>query len=171
MATWLSSGSTAPVAPDTFTTSRCISKNSASTSPTRSFLPTPRYKNSADYDDYYLAQLDELITRYGDLVEFWLDGAGSAGHVYNFARYLEELRVYQPDALVFADAALLQFADIRWAGNEDGIIPYENWNVLDRNGYLRWRPAEADTPLRKSHWFWQRNDDANINSLPDLTKR
>ncbi len=130
----------------------------------------PRYKNSADYDNYYLAQLDELATRYGDLVEFWLDGAGSAGHVYNFARYLEELRVYQPNTLVFADAALLEYADIRWAGNEDGIIPYENWNVLDRNGYLRWRPVEADTPLRKAHWFWHPNDDASLKPLAELIK-
>lgn len=128
----------------------------------------PRYKNSADYDNYYLAQLDELATRYGDLVEFWLDGAGSAGHVYNFARYLEELRVYQPNALVFADAALLEYADIRWVGNEDGVIPYENWNVLDRHGYLRWRPVEADTPLRKAHWFWHPSDEASLKTLPEL---
>ena len=128
----------------------------------------PRYKNSADYDNYYLAQLDELATRYGDLVEFWLDGAGSSGHVYNFARYLEELRIYQPNTLVFADAALLEYGDIRWAGNEDGVIPYENWNVLDRHGYLRWRPVEADTPLHKSHWFWHPNDDASLKTLPEL---
>ena len=83
---------------------------------------------------------------HGDLVEFWLDGAGSEGHVYNFSRVIENLRVNQPNTLVFADAALFEYGDIRWAGNEDGNIPYENWNVLDRHGYLRWRPVEADTP-------------------------
>src|SRR5246127_2604322 len=35
----------------------------------------PRYKDSAAYDLYYNAQLEELATRYGDLVEFLLDGA------------------------------------------------------------------------------------------------
>jgi len=30
-----------------------------------------------------------------------------------------------------------------------GVISYENWNAIDRHGYLRWRPVEADTPLRK----------------------
>ena len=97
----------------------------------------PKYKNSAEYDDYYVAEMQELASGYGNLVEFWLDGAGSAGHVYNFPRIIENLRVYQPNTLVFADAALLEYADIRWAGNEDGTIPYENWNVLDRHGYLR----------------------------------
>ena len=44
----------------------------------------PRYQNSAEYDGYYIAELQELAANYGGLVEFWLDGAGSEGHVYNF---------------------------------------------------------------------------------------
>lgn len=128
----------------------------------------PRYKNSAEYDDYYAAQLDELTSYYGDLVEFWLDGAGSAGHVYNFPRIIETLRIKQPNTLVFADAALFEYGDIRWAGNEDGVIPYENWNVLDRHGYLRWRPVEADTPLHKQHWFWHPNDEGTLKSVDEL---
>ena len=128
----------------------------------------PRYADSAKYDDYYAAQLDELTSHYGDLVEFWLDGAGSQGHVYNFPRIIETLRINQPNTLVFADAALFEYGDVRWAGNEDGVIPYENWNVLDRHGYLRWRPAEADTPLRKRHWFWHPNDESSLKTLPEL---
>jgi alpha-L-fucosidase len=128
----------------------------------------PRYKNSEDYDRYYMAELDELTQNYGDLEEFWLDGAGSAGHVYNFARYVEELRMSQPNTLVFADMALFEYGDIRWVGNEEGVISYENWNVIDRHGYLRWRPVEADTPLRKRHWFWHPDDEASLKSVPEL---
>jgi len=128
----------------------------------------PSYKNSAKYDDYYIAELSELTANYGDLVEFWLDGAGSEGHVYNFPRIIDNLRVSQPNTLVFADAALFEYGDIRWAGNEDGTIPYENWNVLDRHGYLRWRPVEADTPLHKNHWFWHPNDEATLKSVAEL---
>jgi len=128
----------------------------------------PRYKNSAEYDDYYAAQLDELTSHYGDLVEFWLDGAGSEGHVYNFPRIIETLRIEQPNTLVFADAALVEYGDIRWAGNEDGTISYENWNVLDRHGYLRWRPVEADTPIHKGHWFWHPNDESTLKSVDEL---
>jgi alpha-L-fucosidase len=128
----------------------------------------PRYSNSAEYDQYYTAELDELAQNYADLEEFWLDGAGSAGHVYNFPRIIEELRTYQPNTLVFADVALFEYGDIRWVGNEGGVIPYENWNVIDRHGYLRWRPVEADTPLRKNHWFWHPNDESSLKSLADL---
>jgi alpha-L-fucosidase len=128
----------------------------------------PRYNNAAEYDKYYTAELDELAQNYGDLAEFWLDGAGSAGHVYNFARIIEELRTYQPNTLVFADTGLFEFGDIRWAGNEDGKIPYENWNAIDRHGFLRWRPVEADTPLHKKHWFWHANDEATLATVAEL---
>jgi len=128
----------------------------------------PTYKDSAAYDGYYLAQLNELVTSYGEMAEFWLDGAGSAGHVYDFDRYVDNLRVYQPNALIFADAALLKYGDIRWVGNEDGSTPEENWNVLDLRGYLRYRPAEADTPLRKDHWFWHPHDETSLKSVSEL---
>jgi alpha-L-fucosidase len=128
----------------------------------------PRYSNSAEYDKYYAAELDELAQNYGELTEFWLDGAGSAGHVYNFPHIIEELRTYQPNTLVFADTGLFEYGDIRWVGNEAGIVARDNWNVIDRHGYLRWRPAEADTPLRKLHWFWHPNDEASLKSLSDL---
>jgi len=127
-----------------------------------------RYNNAAEYDKYYTAELDELAQNYGDLAEFWLDGAGSGGHVYNFPRIIEELRMLQPNTVVFADVALFEYGDARWVGNENGIITYENWNVIDRHGFLRWRPVEADTPLRKSHWFWHPNDDSSLKSLSEL---
>jgi alpha-L-fucosidase len=128
----------------------------------------PKYKDSAEYDKYYNAELAEVATRYGDLVEFWLDGAGSAGHVYNFPKIIETLRTYQPNTVVFADTGLFEYGDARWVGNEAGLVDYENWNVIDRHGYRRWRPVEADTPLRDKHWFWHPNDEASLKSLNTL---
>ncbi len=128
----------------------------------------PRYNNSAEYDNFYSEQLSELAQNYGELVELWLDGAGSAGHVYDFPKFIETLRTYQPNTLVFADTGLFEYGDIRWSGNETGDIPYENWNVIDRHGYLRWRPVEADTPLHKLHWFWHPNDEGSLKSLNEL---
>ena len=128
----------------------------------------PRYADSKAYDSYYVAQLGELVQHYGMLVEWWLDGAGSGGHVYDFKRYIEELRTYQPNAVVFADMALFEYGDARWVGQEDGHIRYENWNVIDRHGYQRWRPVEVDTPLHKLHWFWHPNDEASLKSVDEL---
>jgi alpha-L-fucosidase len=127
-----------------------------------------KYKDSPEYDKYYNAELEELAGRYGDLVEFWLDGAGSAGHDYNFPKIIETLRTYQPNTIVFADTGLFEYGDARWVGNEAGLVDYENWNVIDRHGYRRWRPVEADTPLRNLHWFWHPNDEASLKSLDTL---
>ena len=128
----------------------------------------PRYKDNAAYDAYYQAELEELATNYGDLVEFWLDGAGSGGHVYDFKRIIDTLRTYQPNSIVFADTALFEYGDARWVGTESGSVTYENWNVIDRHGFLRWRPVEADTPLRSLHWFWHPNDEASLKSVNEL---
>ena len=128
----------------------------------------PRYKDPAAYDAYYRAELEELVTHYGDLVELWLDGAGSTGRTYDFPKIIETLRTYQPNTIVFADTALFEYGDARWAGDESGRIEYQNWNVIDRHGYLRWRPVEVDTPLRALHWFWHPHDEASLKSVDDL---
>jgi alpha-L-fucosidase len=130
----------------------------------------PRYKSNAAYDEYYRHELTELATRYGELTEFWLDGAGSEGHIYEFDSYVKTLRTYQPNALIFADVGFLQYGDIRWVGNESGFAAEDNWNVVDRLGYLRWRPAEADTPLRTDHWFWHPNDEKSLKTLAQLVE-
>lgn len=128
----------------------------------------PAYADNKKYDDYYSRQIVELATRYGPLTEFWLDGAGSEGHVYDFMRYIRTLRTYQPNVLLFASLDLLPYADIRWVGNEEGHAAEENWNVIDGYNVLRWRPAEADTPLRKGHWFWHPNAESRLKSLDEL---
>jgi len=130
----------------------------------------PSYSSNAEYDKFYQGLMQELLSRYGPIEEFWLDGAGSAGHVYDFDSYLHLLRVYQPNALVFADVGFMKWGDIRWVGNEDGYSPEENWDVIDRAGYLRWRPAECDTPLHKRHWFWHPNDARTLKTIPELMK-
>ena len=128
----------------------------------------PKYKDPVAYDAFYNAELTELTSNYGDLAEFWMDGAGSTGRTYNFSLIIETLRTYQPNTIVFADTGLFEFGDARWAGDESGKVEYQNWNVIDRHGYLRWRPVEVDTPLRKLHWFWHPNDEASLKSVPEL---
>jgi alpha-L-fucosidase len=130
----------------------------------------PRYKDPVAYDKYYLSMLEELASHYGELTEFWLDGAGSAGRKYDFDTIIEHLRTYQPNALVFADVDLFKFGDIRWVGTESGKVDFQNWNVVDRAGYLRWRPVEADTPLHTDHWFWHPNDESTLKSVDELVK-
>jgi len=88
------------------------------------------YYGSDAYNDYYKAQLTELLTNYGDIFMVWFDGACGEGpngrrQVYDFPGYIELVRKYQPKAAVFGE-----YGDVRWVGNEAGSTRYAEWAVL-----------------------------------------
>lgn len=123
------------------------------------------YEDPAAYDEFYLAQLRELCTRYGDLVELWFDGAGSAGREYDWAAIGEVIAELQPGAMVFNMGP----ATIRWVGNEDGLAAdpceYVTASTALNNydddliglGHQQYLPPECDVSLRRG-WFWQPGD-------------
>lgn len=122
----------------------------------------PQYEDAAAYDEFYLAQLRELCTNYGQLSELWFDGAGSAGREYDWDRIGALAAELQPQAMIFNMGP----ATIRWVGNEDGLAadPVEYVTTLtDLNNYdvdvvetgePVYLPPECDVSLRKG-WFWQ----------------
>ncbi|WP_053373683.1 alpha-L-fucosidase [Paenibacillus sp. FJAT-27812] len=138
----------------------------------------PCYSDKAAYDDFYAAQLTELLTEYGPLVEVWFDGAGSHGREYDWRRIIGIVNQYQPDAMVFN----MGVPTIRWVGNEDGVAPYPCWNTTDSAKLSMytddmatwlpetppWVPAECDVPIRKERWFWHPNDEHTLRSLDNL---
>lgn len=88
------------------------------------------YGKGQEYDDYYVNQLTELLTDYGDIFVVWLDGAcgeGSNGkkQVYDWQRYYEVVRNLQPDAVISISGP-----DIRWCGNEAGQVRSSEWSVV-----------------------------------------
>ena len=131
----------------------------------------PTYSDSKAYDKFYAHQVAELAQHYGELTEFWVDGAGSEGHVYDWERYIETLRDFQPNTLLFSGTGFFQYGDLRWCGNEGGWTYEDNWNVVDRHGYLRWRPQEVDFPLRDKSWFWHPDSEHRLKSLDTLLDR
>lgn len=88
------------------------------------------YGKGKEYDDYYINQLTELLTGYGDIFAIWLDGAcgeGSNGkkQVYDWNRYYEAMRKLQPNAVISISGP-----DIRWCGNEAGQVRPSEWSVV-----------------------------------------
>ncbi len=83
------------------------------------------------YNDFYRAQLTELLTNYGEVFHVWFDGACGEGpsgkkQTYDFESYFELVRKYQPNATVFKDEG----PDIRWCGNESGSARAAEWAVV-----------------------------------------
>lgn len=125
----------------------------------------PSYPDADAYDEFYLAQLRELCTNYGQLAELWFDGAGSQGREYAWDRISALIAELQPHAMVFNMGA----PTIRWVGNEDGLATdpvryvvteteFSNYTVhsaaLTQALYL---PPECDVSIRRG-WFWHPED-------------
>lgn len=88
------------------------------------------YGTGKPYDDYYVNQLTELLTNYGEVFTVWLDGACGEGQngkkqVYDWERYYEVVRRLQPEANIFGCGP-----DVRWCGNEAGDTRPSEWSVV-----------------------------------------
>lgn len=149
-----------------------------------------------DYVKYYHAQLRDLLTNYGKIVEVWFDGANGGDGWYGGAKetrtidrrnYYDYPTIYamidslQPDAVVFGDGG----PGCRWVGNERGYAGETNWSFLRSHtvypGYDKsyeltyghadgdqWIPAECDVSIRPG-WFWHRSQDKQVRSAANLT--
>jgi alpha-L-fucosidase len=89
------------------------------------------YYGTPEYNDYFCNQLTELLTNYGEIFYVWFDNACGEGpngkkQVYDFPRYFELIRKYQPNAVIFNDFG----PDVRWCGNEAGSARHEEWSVV-----------------------------------------
>lgn len=98
----------------------------------------PLYGAGKPYDDYFVAQLTELLTQYGPIFSVWFDGACGEGpngkkQYYDWERYYETIRALQPDACIHVCGP-----DVRWCGNEAGDTRESEWSVVP----LRTRDTE-----------------------------
>ena len=92
----------------------------------------PLYGTGKAYDDYFVAQLTELLTNYGDVFCVWFDGACGEGpngkkQHYDWDRYYDVIRRLQPNATIHVCGP-----DIRWCGNEAGNTRPSEWSVVPR---------------------------------------
>lgn len=84
-----------------------------------------------EYNDFYIRQLTELLTGYGEIFCVWLDGAcgakmdGKEPYPYDFERVYQTVRGLQPNAVISNCGP-----DIRWVGNESGRARKSEWNVV-----------------------------------------
>ena len=149
------------------------------------------YGDSPRYNDFYCAQLTELLTQYGRIHEVWFDGANGEGpsgrkQVYDWPRTWALVRRLQPEAVIFSDAG----PDIRWIGNERGVAGDPNWSTVDpevvpypgasgdavtqmlQHGDPRgsvWRPGETDVSIRPG-WFYHAAEDSRAKSPAELVE-
>ena len=110
--------------------------------------------NTEEYNKYFLAQLSELLTRYGRVDEVWFDGACGDYEIWkkvpcyrpeDWYDYIEKVqpnavfRMYDPYFFaseekwkeIMAGKAELEWRGkaVRWVGNEEGKSRTDEWSV------------------------------------------
>lgn len=90
----------------------------------------PAYGSGREYNDYFVNQLEELLTGYGEIFAVWFDGACGEGpngkrQVYDWERYYQVIRRLQPNACISVCGP-----DVRWCGNEAGQTRLSEWSVV-----------------------------------------
>ena len=134
------------------------------------------------YNDFYVGQLTELLTNYGEIYEVWWDCAGSKDAVYDWERWGKTVRALAPNAVIFGARGATPFVDVRWVGNEKGVagIPcyltlkestlwdeiVPELNVGDAEGN-RFAPAEVDVSIRPG-WFYKEEQNDFVRSAENL---
>jgi len=149
----------------------------------------PQYGRPA-YVEYFRKQVVELCTGYGELFEFWFDGANGGDGYYGGARETRQIDApkyynwpsiialvhqHQPMACTFDPLG----ADIRWVGNEDGVAGDPCWPTMPNHPYVQtegnsgvrggalWWPAETNTSIRPG-WFYHADEDSKVRSPENL---
>ena len=156
---------------------------------------SPWDRNHAEYgkEGYlkaYYQQIRELLSNYGPVFEIWFDGAnggdgyyggarekrniGNAEKYYNFEKIVEMIRSIQPNCIIWGAG---HYGDARWGGSEKGHVNYPHWSTVGLNGGgggtgkrggERWVPAEGDTTINHSGWFWHQGQASRVKSPEEL---
>ncbi|MBN8813678.1 MULTISPECIES: alpha-L-fucosidase [unclassified Sphingomonas] len=158
---------------------------------------SPWDRNHAEYGrpayiDYFRKQVVELCTRYGELFEFWFDGANGGDGYYGGAREARKIDApayynwpsivalvhrYQPMACTFDPLG----ADVRWVGNEKGVAGDPCWPTMPNHPYVQsegnsgvrgaplWWPAETDVSIRPG-WFYHADEDGKVKDPERLIR-
>ena len=87
------------------------------------------YGNSPEYNKFFIEQLTELLTNYGEVNEVWFDGANGEGpngkkQIYDWDAFYKTIQRLQPKAVM-----AIMGDDVRWVGNEKGIGRETEWSA------------------------------------------
>ena len=87
------------------------------------------YGQGEAYNKFFIEQLTELLTNYGEVHEVWFDGANGEGpngkkQEYDWDAILKTIRRLQPKAVT-----AIMGDDVRWVGNEGGLGRTTEWSA------------------------------------------
>ncbi len=138
------------------------------------------------YNEVFVNMQKELLTQYGEVFEFWYDGANGEGpngkkQVYDWPLFNSTAEKLMPNIIQFSDGG----PDIRWVGNESGYAYDETWSILERKiiypgmpdyhtkykqgdpNASDWVPVEVDVSIRPG-WYYHPQEDDKVKTPEKL---
>ena len=145
------------------------------------------------YVKIYHQQIQELTSNYGELFEFWFDGANGgngwygganetrsikAEEYYDYEKTRDVVWSHSPNAAIFGGTK----PTLRWIGNEEGKASSTQWCMYKtdfeslndtkalQQGYRdgeAWLPAEVDVSIRPG-WFYHASEDSLVKTVDQL---
>ena len=105
------------------------------------------YGDSPRYNQFFMEQLTELLTNYGEVHEVWFDGANGEGpngkkQEYDWDAFYKTIQRLQPKAVM-----AIMGDDVRWVGNEKGIGRETEWSATVLTPGIYARSAENNKRL------------------------
>ena len=118
------------------------------------------------YQEFQWRQMEELLTRYGNIGEVWIDIPGVMPRGYRHRLY-NQIAQWQPETVTmmnhgFGDGSKFK---VSYAWPTD-LIAIERWLPNSHTGHVKWReiegkryymPAEVCDPIGKD-WFYEEKD-------------
>jgi alpha-L-fucosidase len=131
------------------------------------------------YNRLVESETEELLSRYGDLFELWLDGSARTP-AQGGPDLLPIFEKHQPEASIFYHTD--DRRDVRWGGTESGTVGDPCWSTVKDRSKMNWGtgspdgafwcPAMADSPLRSANgrhdWFWWPEAEKGVLPLNSL---
>ena len=145
-------------------------------------------KDDAAYNQYFVGQMEELLTNYGAIAEVWWDGAnGDRGNPekyqeYDWDAFNETVERLQPEAMIFGGGprSIARGRGVRWIGNERGYANPTQWATYPAQdtlgvqgmetgleGAAYWMPAETDVSIRPG-WYWNEESNGRVKGVDQL---
>ena len=129
-------------------------------------MNAPSFGEGEAYNDYFVNQLDELLSSYGDVFAVWFDGYITDEYrgrqEYDWDRWMDIIRAKQPMAVICVGPPNV---DVAWVGNEDGLANGNVSSVRNRAGRLIWAKSECDVSIRPSWFYLEHEEPKRLDQL------
>ncbi len=128
------------------------------------------FGSGEEYNNYFKSLLREVLTKYGDIFYVRFDGANEptkngAIQEYDWEGYYDVVRECQPGAVI-----ALVGPDVRWYGNEWGVIRENEWSVVPERHSIYSAFERSKKPAKKRFFKKEKEFELDLGSRKAIKK-